>query len=59
LFLDSNPKNRKLEVLKELKFFVFRVLDERFLSSSGLDLELYFFDFWLILFYNIIEFWWI
>jgi hypothetical protein len=59
LFLNSNPKNRKLEVLKELKFFVFRVLDERFLSSSGLDLELYFFDFWLILFYNLIEFWWI
>ena len=40
--LNSNPKNRKLEVLKELKFFVFGVLDERFLSSSGLDLELYF-----------------
>jgi hypothetical protein len=59
LFLNSNPKNRKLEVLKELKFFVFRVLDEGFLSSSGLDLELYFFDFWLILFYNLIEFWWI
>lgn len=43
--LNSNPKKRKLEVLKELKFFLFWVLDERFLSSSGLDLELYFFDF--------------
>jgi hypothetical protein len=43
--LHGNPKNRKLEVLKELKLFVFVVLDERFLSSSELDLELYFFDF--------------